>query len=228
MTVRKTTLNRAFPVLGLRVSAGPVELHGMDDDTLAELAELAFQGVHAPDAMPFLMPWTLAPADQFFRGFVQYHWGTRSTFAPAKWSLELAVRFEGELVGTQGVGTENFLVTRTGETGSWLGRAHQGRGIGTLMRQTICALLFDHLGFEEVTSAAFVDNVASNAVSRKVGYRANGFLRKPRPRPATAPEPGQELAMEQRYVLVPQDLVRGPELRVEGVAAVRRLIGLDE
>ena len=39
------------------------------------------------------------------------------------------------------------------------------------MRQMICAFLFDHLDFEEITSGAFTDNPASLAVSRKVGYR---------------------------------------------------------
>jgi RimJ/RimL family protein N-acetyltransferase len=38
------------------------------------------------------------------------------------------------------------------------------------MRQAMCALLFDHLEAEEITSAAFTDNPASLAVSRKVGY----------------------------------------------------------
>lgn len=228
MTTTHSTLAEAFPVLGLRVSAGPLELSGPDDDTLIALANLAFAGVHAPDAMPFLVPWTLAPPDRFHREFLQYHWGVRSRFARDAWSLELAVRYDGELVGTQGVSTHGFLLTRTGETGSWLGLRHQGRGIGTLMRRAMCALLFDHLGFEEVASAAWVDNAASNAVSRKVGYRLNGLVRKPRPRPATAAEPGYDAAIEQRYLLHRHELVRGPDLQVEGVDALRRLIGLDD
>ena len=61
-----------------------------------------------------------------------------------------------------------------GETGSWLGMKHHGRGIGTVMRQALCAFMCDHLDAAEVTSAAFVDNHASLAVSRKVGYRENG------------------------------------------------------
>lgn len=227
MTTERPTLADAFPVLGLRVEAGPIELRGMDDDTLLALADLAFDGVHAPDAMPFLQPWTLTSADRFHREFLQYHWGVRSRFAPAAWSLDLAVRYQGELVGSQGVATHDFVLTRTGETGSWLGLRHQGKGIGTLMRQTICALLFDHLGFEQVMSAAWVDNAASHAVSRKVGYRPNGLVRKPRPRPAIAADRGNDLAIEQRYLLGPDDLVRGPALHVEGVGALRRLIGLD-
>ena len=48
------------------------------------------------------------------------------------------------------------------------------------MRQTLCAFLFDHLDAEEITSAAFLDNPASLAVSRKVGYLPNGDFRERR------------------------------------------------
>lgn len=227
MTIDRISLAEAFPLLGLRITAGPVELRGMDDDTLIALSNLAYEGIHAADAMPFLFPWTLRPADSFHREFLQYHWRARSRFSPDHWTLELAVRYEGELVGTQGVSTHDYLLTRTGETGSWLGSRYQGRGIGTLMRQTLCAFLFDHLAFEEITSAAFVDNPASNAVSRKVGYRPNGVVRKLRGRTAADPEVGRVVAAEQLYALAPDDLVRGPELTVEGVGPLRRLIGLD-
>lgn len=123
-------------------------------------------------------------------------------------------------MGTQGFSTTDYLVTRTGETGSWLGREHQGRGTGTAMRQAMCALLFDHLDAAEVTSGAFVDNPASLAVSRKVGYRDNG-VRRLRRREG-------ELALNHGLVLTPGDFVRGPHpLQVEGLAAFRRSIGLD-
>jgi RimJ/RimL family protein N-acetyltransferase len=112
------------------------------------------------------------------------------------------------------------LVTRTGESGSWLGRRHQGRGTGTLMRQTLCAFLFDHVDFQQVTSAAFTDNPASMAVSRKVGYRPNGRTREKRR--------DGELAFSQRLTLDPADLVRSTyPVSVDGVAALRGLVGLD-
>lgn len=224
MPDRPQTLSDAYAVLGLRVTAGPLELRGMDDATLFALADLAFDGVHEPDAMPFLSPWTLTPPESFHQSYLQYHWGVRAAFAPARWSLDLAVRYAGQLVGTQGVSTTDFLVTRSGETGSWLSRRFQGRGIGTLMRQTLCAFLFDHLDFAEITSGAFHDNAASNAVSRKVGYRPAGVVRLAR---STGWGDGTELGLNQRYTLTADDLVRGPALQVEGVAGVRRLIGLD-
>ncbi len=208
----------AFPVLGLRIRAGDLVLHGIDDDTIAELIELARRGVHPPDLMPFSHPWTDTPPEQFAASFAQYHWGVRSAFSPDDWSLDLAVRWQGQLVGTQGFRTHHYLLTRTGETGSWLGREHQGAGVGTRMRQAMCAFLFDHLEAQEITSAAFVDNPASLAVSRKVGYRPNGMRRVER-------RPG-EWQHSQALLLTPEALVRGPEITVEGLAPVRRLIGL--
>lgn len=209
-----------LPVLGLHVTAGPLELRGITDDVLADLCGLAERGIHDPDQMPFYFPWTDAPADELARNTAQYHWRCRADFSPAAWDLHLATYVDGTLVGTQGFSTSDYLVTRTGETGSWLGREHQGRGIGTAMRQAMCALLFDHLGAAEITSGAFLDNPSSLAVSRKVGYRDNGVRRHKRRE--------GELALNQRLVLTPDDFVRGPhDVEVEGLAAFRRSIGLD-
>ena len=214
-----STLVDLYPPFGLHVVAGPLELRGLTDELIREVCNLAEAGIHDPDRMPFYFPWSLAPVGELGRNTAAYHWGKRATFSPDDFCLDLAVLLDGRVVGCQGVAAKNFPVTRTGETGSWLGRLFQGRGLGTAMRQAFCELLFDHLGFEEITSAAFLDNPASLAVSRKVGYRTAGVERLSR---------AGELALNQHLVLAPDDLVR-PELplEVEGVAAVRRLVGLD-
>lgn len=207
-------------MLGLRISAGPIELRGICDDDVATLGALAADGVHPPERMPFTYPWTDASPQEFALKFAQYHWRTRADFSTDAWVLNLGVWHEGTLVGVQGMGTTKYLVTRTGETGSWLGREHQGRGLGTAMRQVLCAFVFDHLDASEITSGAFTDNPASLAVSRKVGYRENGRIRRER-------RPGEQ-ATTIELVLVPDDLVRGEHaLVVDGVAAFRRSIGLD-
>ncbi|CAI9419060.1 GNAT family N-acetyltransferase [Nocardioides sp. T2.26MG-1] len=213
------TLADLHPVLGLRIAAGPLELRGITDDDLLGLCALARDGIHPPDQMPFYVPWTDAEPGALVRGTAAYHWSNRAEYSSSAWALELGVWYDGVLVGSQGLRTRRFLTTRTGETGSWLGRAHQGRGIGTRMRQAICAFAFDHLDAAEVTSGAFVDNPASLAVSRKVGYRDNGRQRLER-------RPG-ELAVNQQLVLTPGALVRGDPLEVEGLPAFRRLVGLD-
>ena len=213
-------IERVLPALGLRITAGPIELRGLSDDDLAELAELAGRGVHPPERMPFTFPWTDAPPEEFPLRFAQYHWRTRADFSPDAWMLNLGVWHDGTLVGVQGLNTTKYLVTRTGETGSWLGREHQGRGIGTAMRQAMCAFVFDHLDAVEITSGAFTDNPASLAVSRKVGYVENGRTRRER-------RPG-EVATTIELVLTPEAFVRGPHpLEVSGVEAFRRSIGLD-
>lgn len=213
-----TTAATALPLLSLRITAGPVELRGVTDDLLAPLAELAAD-IHDPDVMPFGFPWTRAPAAELPLNYAQYHWGKRASFSPAQWTADFAVFYEGELVGCQGFSTRDYLVLRGGETGSWLSRRYQGRGIGTAMRQVICAFIFDHLDARYITSSAFTDNPASLAVSRKVGYTDNGddhFNRE-----------GKHAIMH-RIILEPANLVRYPlSLTVAGLPAFRRSIGLD-
>jgi RimJ/RimL family protein N-acetyltransferase len=212
-----TTLEEIWPVFRLRVKAGPVELSAICDDDIPLLVDLASRGIHEPDAMPFAIAWSTAT--DLGHEMATYYWRTRAEFTPKAWTLDFVVRHEGVVVGSQGFHTRDYLVTRTGETGSWLGRAYQGRGIGTLMRQAICVTLFDHLAAEEITSAAFLDNPASLAVSRKLGYVDNGQIRRQRRE--------GELAVTQQLLLRPDDLVRPTHLvHVEGAAAVRQLIGL--
>jgi len=217
------TISDALPVLGLRVEAttavGVLELRGITDDLLADLIEVARAGIHAPERMPFTVPWTDTEPERFALQFAQYHWNTRATWSPEKWDLNLAVLHDGRLVGVQGVSTSHYVLTRPGETGSWLTRSVQGRGLGTAMRRAMCALLFDHLDAVEITSGYFTDNPASGAVSRKVGYRENGHERRER-------RPG-ELAVCTGLVLRPDDFVRdGVEITVHGLEAFRGSIGL--
>lgn len=215
-----TTVADLFPPLGLTLEAGPLVMCGITDEILGDLCELAARGIHDADEMPFYVPWTEAPADELAPNTAAYHWRTRAEFSPTQWGLHLAVLHDGRLVGTQGFETSDYLVTRTGETGSWLGREYQGQGIGTAMRQAMCAFAFDHLDAEAITSGAFLDNPASLAVSRKVGYVPNGVRRLKRRE--------GELALNQALLLTPESLVRGAhEVRVSGLAAFRAFIGLD-
>ncbi len=213
-----TTAATALPLLELRVTAGPVELHGITDDLLGPLADLATD-IHDADFMPFTFPWSLTAAPDMARNVAQHHWGKRASFSPAQWNADLAVFYGGELVGAQGFSTRDYLITRGGETGSWLSRRFQGRGIGTAMRQVMCAFLFDHLDAEHITSSAFEDNPASLAVSRKTGYTDNGTERVSRlGAPATL----------RRILLEPAGLVRyAHPLTVTGLAGFRASIGLD-
>ncbi|MEP6817849.1 MAG: GNAT family N-acetyltransferase [Marmoricola sp.] len=215
-----TTLVELWPLFGLRVTCGPLELRAVRDDDLPHVLEAVEAGIHEATRMPFLFPWTDAMGDTLRVNTLQHYWRARADVTPDKWSLPLGVWRDGGFVGIQEVATTNFGVTRTGETGSWLGRRFQGQGVGTLMRQAICALCFDHVSFTELTSGAFTDNPASRAVSRKVGYVDNGRVRYRR---------RDELAVNQSLLLTPEAFVRpGHPVGVEGVAGVRRLLGIDD
>lgn len=212
-------LATVFPPFGLRIEAGPLVLRPITDDVLPELVDLALGGIHDPKMMPFNVPWTDAPPDRLPLNFTLYHWGQRASWSPEHWGLEFAVEHEGRVVGCQSFATHNYAVTRTGETGSWLGKPFHGAGIGTMMRQAICAFCFDHLDADEITSAAFADNPASNAVSRKVGYQPNGTQRKTRRE--------GEWKGSQQWLLTRETFNRGPEITVSGVPEFRAFIGLD-
>ena len=208
------TPEQLWPPFALTVTAGPLTLRAVRDEDKPALLELVLAGVHNPAVMPFSTPWTdAAPAD-LLRQSVAYYWRIRADFSPSSWSLDLVVRVADEIVGGQGLFGENFTVTRVADTGSWLGRAHQGRGIGTLMRQAACALVLDHLDGEQLTSAAFEDNPASLAVSRKVGYVDNGVERRQRR--------DGELAVLRRLILTPDAFVRG---RIPSVPSASRGFG---
>lgn len=219
MSAETGVLSDLYPPLGLVLTAGSLRMTTVSDEDIPGLVELALDGIHEPDQMPFYFPWSTAPREDLGRNMAQFYWLARAEFSRANWTLNLAVRHEGELVGCQDLVAMDFRVTRTAESGSWLAARHHGRAIGTAMRQAVCAFAFDHLGATEVTSGAFLDNPASLAVSEKVGYQKNGLERRHR-------RTG-ELAHLQRLSLFGDYLVRGEELTVEGVETLQTLLGLD-
>ena len=164
-----------WPLFDVRVWTERLELRLPTEVELIELLETAGAGIHDPGEMPFGFAWTDQPSPLFERSFMQYHWSTRAGWSPGKWSLDFGVWFEGRLIGTQGIGAENFAVLRTVSTGSWLTREFQGRGIGKEMRSAVLGFAFDHLGAVWATSGSFIDNKASAKVSRALGYSEDGL-----------------------------------------------------
>ncbi|TWH03871.1 RimJ/RimL family protein N-acetyltransferase [Nocardioides sp. J9] len=222
------TLEEIFPPYALRIACGPVELRVLRDEDFPELVELVRGGVEAPGLpMPFLRAWhdePFAPGapDGFPTSSLAWWWTQRATFAPSEWRLALAVRRDGVLVGMQDLHAPDFQQTRQVLTGSWLGRAHQGRGTGTLMRRLVVGLALDELGAESCESGYIVGNHASAAVSRKVGYVDNG-----RRRVVQHLRDGKIGADEQRVVVTPETFVRPREpVSVEGAEALRRFLGI--
>jgi len=163
-----------WPLFDLRVRTPRLELRGIDDEMATELAALAAQGIHDPGFMPFAFEWTDAPQAELPRNTMQFYWRCRADWRPTFWNLNLAVLVGERVVGTTGLIAHDFPTLRTFESGSWLGRVHQGQGIGTEMRIATLHLGFLGFGAEVATTAAFADNGPSLGVTRKLGYVPNG------------------------------------------------------
>ncbi|MBZ2196066.1 GNAT family N-acetyltransferase [Ruania sp. N2-46] len=161
-----------FPDLSAR--SGGLELRYPDDELLVAVATVAAAGLHAEHLLPFNSPWTRGTPVEVARRVLAYAWGKRAAMSPADWTIDLAVLVDGVPAGLQGMTARDFAVARTVKTGSWLGRAHQGRGLGTRMRALMLHLAFAGLGAEVASTAAWADNGPSIGVTRKLGYMPNG------------------------------------------------------
>jgi len=163
-----------WPLHDLRVRTPRVELRPPDEPTMFALVELASKGIHDPAFMPFLHPWTREPDGIRQRHSLQHYWRAWAEFRPESWHLSMAVRVDGELVGAQDLFATDFPVTREFDTGSWLGLAHQGQGIGQEMRDAAIHLGFAGLGARRASTGAFFDNGPSIGVTIALGYEPNG------------------------------------------------------
>lgn len=161
---------------GLLLRTPRLELRLGSPDELEALAEVATAGIHPPDEMPFAVPWTDASADpDFVTGFVAHHAQALAAWRPDEWRLNL-LAFRGSTpVGSQALRATGFSADRIVDTGSWLGVASQGHGLGTEMRAAVLELAFGRLGARSARSGWLESGAAqSAAVSARLGYREVG------------------------------------------------------
>lgn len=212
-------LDAAWPLFALRIRSERLTIRLPTDEDLLALLDLARRGIHPPDEMPFGVAWSVRSSPDFERGFLQHHWAARGSWSPDDWRLNLLVESDGRPVGSQSIWGRDFPVHLAVDTGSWLGREFQGRGLGTEMRAAGLAFAFDGLGARVARSSAFLDNAASNAVSRRLGYDDDGF-------DALAP---QGVSRDTRRFRMTVDGWRSrprPVVTVEGLDVCRDLFGI--
>lgn len=224
MVAPSPDLVRLWPAAGVRARSGDLELRWIDDGLLLDLAAVAAQGVHDPDAMPFEHPWTRGTPDEVARSVLAYQWDARARVSPAKLVLELGVLADGVPVGVQGLVAVDWPVLRRVQTGSWLGIEHHGKGIGRRMRVLVLELAFAGLGAAEAVSGAFADNPSSNAVSRRLGYEPNGSVQVARDGVA-ALHHNYRMSRERWEQLRSQHAgILGAPIELEGAAPLRALL----
>jgi len=213
-----TTLESAWPVFGLRIRSEHLVLRPPTDVDIPGMIDLAKAGIHPPDEMPFGVAWSVLPSPDFERGFLRFHWGSRSAWTPEAWTLDFLVELDGRSIGAQGLHANDFAIHRAVDTGSWLGRVYQGQGFGKEMRSAVLAFAFDGLGARIAESSAFLDNLASSGVSRALGYEDNG-------RGALAP---QGVSRETHRFRMTAERWRSrprPPVTIEGLGACREMFG---
>jgi RimJ/RimL family protein N-acetyltransferase len=208
-----------WPMFDLEIRTPRLSIRYPEDETLVELAALAAAGIHDPTTMPFGIPWTDQPSPQLERSALQFHWRSRAELSPESFRLPLAVREGVELVGLTDLFATRFETTKQFETGSWLGREFQGRGIGKEMRLATLALGFDGLGADYALTAAWHDNGPSNGVTRALGYDLVGRTRDVR----------RDEAVEQLQYRMDRthfDTIRRDDIELRGVEGVREFLQL--
>jgi len=211
-----------WPLFDLRVRTPRLELRYIDDEMAAELALLATQGIHDPEFMPFAMPWSTEPSPTLERNTMQFYWRCRAELSPTNWNINFAALVDGIVVGTTGLMAHDFATLRVFETGSWLGRAHQGQGLGKEMR--LASLHLGFLGFGALwsTTSAWVDNGPSLGVTGSLGYIHTGHRRSVR-----QSEPGQLRTFEMSRDDFTARLQRD-DISLHGVDECLPMLGLDQ
>lgn len=174
------------PAASLTLRTPRLELRLPTDAEVLRLAQgIEEHGIHPPDEMPFLVPWTDAIGTEAFVPNTLAHFRTqRARRGPEDWGLNFAAFLGDEPIGSQAMNAEGFPRERSVSTGSYLLRPFQGRGLGTEMRTAVLTLAFDVLGALRAESGAMDGNEASARVSAKLGYEQIGWReRAPRGEP---------------------------------------------
>lgn len=208
-----------WPLFDVEVRTPRITLRYLDDELETRLIQVASQGIHSPDFMPFAVPWTDIESPEFERQALDFYWRNRAA-RPESWNILFAVIADGEVVGSTNLGAEGFPIKRWFETGSWLGTPHQGQGLGKELR--VATLHLGFLAFDGLVAGtgAFVDNAPSLGVTRSLGYEPNGVGHTAR---------RGELAVIERYRMSRQHFltnVRRDDIEIVGDEAVRELLGI--
>jgi RimJ/RimL family protein N-acetyltransferase len=190
------------------------------DEFAEQLAELAAAGLHDPATMPFSRPWTDLQPPELQSDRLRYFWRSRAETTPAHWEINLAVHdHDHQLVGRCVVHSDQFLTTATAATGSWLGRQHQGQGLGREIRHAVLHLLFAGLNGEHAVTHAWHDNTASLRVTRSLPYTEDGHAQELR---RGQPDTVQAFTMTRdRW-----HTIRRTDIELTGIDTTREFLGI--
>lgn len=100
----------------------------------------------------------------------QRNWGKTS------YAFAIELKSERKLIGVMGLEALN-LFAGTATTGSWINKKYWRQGYITEAKIAVNDFAFDTLGLRRLNSTVNIDNAASNATQRKMGYVHEGVGR---------------------------------------------------
>jgi len=92
--------------------------------------------------------------------------------------LNLAIVFNGEVVGGMGLALKDDIYYRSAEIGYWLGEAFWNKGIATEATKALMRFAFQHYDICRVYAGVFAYNKASMRVLEKAGFTQGAILKK--------------------------------------------------
>lgn len=163
------------------------------------MPELPFPDPPLTDGVVALRPWQWADTAQRFAGFsdpvcLRFSWPFVEEFTQADVraqlreqerarvrgeSLDLAVVDADDLDHVWGAGSVygvNFDESRAA-VGYWLAQHARGGGVATRALRLLAGWAFDHLALARLELTCAPDNVASQRVAERCGFRREGVLR---------------------------------------------------
>lgn len=191
-----------YPPFGLQLSDGDLLLRIAEDSDLLHLCSVRETDIFAPNC-PWVFPWI--QQDNVALSTAQFQWGLRASNSPSNWALSFVAYWGGEFVGSIDMRAVNFKEKSCIETGSYVLRRFQGRGLGKRMRALVATYAFDFLGARELQTTWHPLNSASGGVSRALGYEVTGRT-----------ECGEHDRPEVHARLMPERFEARPELSVSG------------
>ncbi|MEU5885003.1 GNAT family N-acetyltransferase [Spirillospora sp. NPDC047279] len=165
-------LEELWPLLGLRITTERLTLRPVPEQDLPRLAAAARTLRGSADR--YQLPWLYGPSPQLERDLLQRHWRARAHWRTDSWHLQLGIYHDQALIGLQEIWATDFPLRRVVETGSWIRLDQQRHGYGTQARASVLEFAFTTLDAREARSDHLDGNLASRAVSLRLGYQPNG------------------------------------------------------
>jgi len=132
------------------------------------------------ESRDFLKPWepTWSPDALSRKAYIRrLRAYALSTYSDAGYSLFILRRDDDALLGGVSLANIRRGAAQSCNLGYWVGAPHAGHGYMTEALSAVLPFIFDQLRLHRIDAACLPNNLASQAVLRKIGFREEGFAR---------------------------------------------------